>query len=165
MVSSIARFSKNLSNIKHIVVASIAISIALLTLTKDLNSAKNVFSNVTDGTNWNSKGFSFFIGFLSVAWTMTDYDATTHISEETKKAAIRGPVAITQAVLISGVVGWLLNVTFGFCISGGDVDSILTNGLGNPVAQIFYNANGKNSALGMWFWVILIQFFTGYLTP
>jgi len=32
-----------------------------------------------------------------------DEDATTHISEETKQAAIRGPVAIIQAVVISGV--------------------------------------------------------------
>ena len=47
--------------------ASVAISIALLTLTKDLRPAKEVFSNVTDGSNWNSKGFSFMIGFLSVA--------------------------------------------------------------------------------------------------
>ena len=134
-------------------------------MTKDLNSAKNVFSNVTDGSNWDSKGFSFMIGFLSVAWTMTDYDATTHISEETKKAAIRGPVAITQAVMISGIVGLLLNITFGFCISGGDVDAILANSLGNPVAQIFYNAHGKKAALAMWFWAILIQFFTGQLSP
>ncbi|KAE8454010.1 hypothetical protein EG329_007786 [Mollisiaceae sp. DMI_Dod_QoI] len=131
----------------------------LLTLTPNLNSASEVFGNVTDGSNWNSKGFSFMIGFLSVAWTMTDYDATTHISEETKQAAIRGPVAITEAVMISGVVGWLLNVTFGFC--AGDVTSILSSGLGNPVAQIFYNANGKKAALAMWFWAILIQFFTG----
>jgi hypothetical protein len=55
------------------VVASVAICIALLTLTKDLKSAKEVFGNVTDGSAWNSKGFSFMIGFLSVAWTMTDY--------------------------------------------------------------------------------------------
>ncbi|KUJ15784.1 amino acid permease 2 [Mollisia scopiformis] len=141
------------------VIASVAICIALLTLTPNLNPASEVFGTVTDGSNWNSKGFSFMIGFLSVAWTMTDYDATTHISEETKQAAIRGPVAITQAVIISGVVGWLLNVTFGFC--AGDVTAILGSGLGNPVAQIFYNANGKKAALAMWFWAILIQFFTG----
>ncbi|KAH8592743.1 amino acid/polyamine transporter I [Bisporella sp. PMI_857] len=143
------------------VLASVAISITLLTLTKDLNSAKNVFGNVSDGTNWNSKGLSFLIGFLAVAWTMTDYDATTHISEETRKAAIRGPVAITQAVLISGIVGWLLTITLGFCILDGDVSSLLSNGLGNPAAQIFYNARGPKAGLAMWFWVILIQFFTG----
>ncbi|TAQ89403.1 hypothetical protein B7494_g2271 [Chlorociboria aeruginascens] len=122
-------------------------------------SATEVFGNVTDGSNWNSKGFSFMIGFLSVAWTMTDYDATTHISEEMKEAAIRGPVAITQAVIISGIVGWMLNVTFGFCI--GDVAATLSSGLGNPVAQLFFNAHGRKSALAMWFWVILIQFFAG----
>lgn len=72
--------------------------------------------DVTNGSGWNSKGFFFLIGFLSVAWTMTDYDATTHMSEETKQAAIRGLVAITQAVLISGVVGLLLNITLSFSL-------------------------------------------------
>jgi ABC-type uncharacterized transport system permease subunit len=62
------------------VIASIAICIALLTLTPNLLPASQVFSNVTDGSGWNSQGFSFLIGFLSVAWTMTDYDATTHVS-------------------------------------------------------------------------------------
>jgi hypothetical protein len=55
------------------VVASVAISIALLAMTKDLRPTIEVFSNVMDGSNRNSKGFSFMIGFLSVAWTITDY--------------------------------------------------------------------------------------------
>jgi amino acid transporter len=73
--------------------------IVLLVLTSNRHSVADVFGSVTDGLGWSSKGFSFMIGFLSVAWIMTDYDATTHMSEETKQAAIRGPVAITQAVL------------------------------------------------------------------
>ncbi|KAF8865131.1 hypothetical protein BDZ45DRAFT_701519 [Acephala macrosclerotiorum] len=141
------------------IIASVAICIALLVLNPNLNPPSEVFGNVTYGSNWNSKVLSFVIGLLLVAWAMTDYDATTHISEETKQAAIRGPVAITQAV-ISLVVRWLLNVTFGFC--AGDVTTILSSGLGNPVAQIFYNANSKKVALAMWFWAILIQFFTRY---
>jgi hypothetical protein len=38
--------------------------------------------------------------------TMTDYDATAHISEEVKKASIAAPVAIFVAVLGTGIVGW-----------------------------------------------------------
>lgn len=59
------------------VIASIAICIVLLVLTPELQSAKWVFTEFTDGSGWNSKVFSFFLGFLSVAWTMTDYDGTT----------------------------------------------------------------------------------------
>ena len=35
-------------------------------------------------------------GMLSVSWTMTDYDATGHISEEVKSAAIAAPAAIVR---------------------------------------------------------------------
>lgn len=33
-------------------------------------------------SGWTPPGFSFLFGFLSVSWTMTDYDATAHITEE-----------------------------------------------------------------------------------
>jgi hypothetical protein len=60
-----------------IVVATICICIALITLTPNLQPASWVFGHFTDGSEWGSKVFSFFLGFLSVAWTMTDYDGTT----------------------------------------------------------------------------------------
>ncbi|KAK3208012.1 hypothetical protein GRF29_96g1110378 [Pseudopithomyces chartarum] len=141
------------------ILASIAICIALLVLTPEKQSAKWVFTEFTDGSGWGSKGFSFLLGFLSVAWTMTDYDGTTHMSEETHDAAIRGPVAIRAAILVSGVVGWMLTVTFCFCMS--DYEGIMATPTGLPVAQIFLNAGGKTGGTIMWFFVILVQFFTG----
>ncbi|KAI9723696.1 MAG: hypothetical protein M1812_000996 [Candelaria pacifica] len=141
------------------IVASVAICIALLVLTPEKQSAKWVFTHVTDGSGWGSKGFSFLLGFLSVAWTMTDYDGTTHMSEETHDAAIRGPVAIQTAVLVSGVIGWMLTITFCFCLT--DFDGIVHSPTGLPAAQIFLNAGGRVGGTVMWFWVILIQFFTG----
>jgi amino acid transporter len=141
------------------VLASISICVALLILTPNKQSATWVFTHVTDGSGWGSKGFSFFLGFLSVAWTMTDYDGTTHMSEETHDAAIRGPTAIRAAVLVSGVVGWMLTITFCFCLS--DVDGIISSPTGLPAAQIFLNAGGKAGGTVMLFFVILVQFFTG----
>lgn len=82
---------------------AIAITIALPVLTKDKHSAGYVFGTVEDGSGWHNKGFSFLIGYLSVAWTMTDYDATAHLSEELHNAAISGPVAIFEAILITWV--------------------------------------------------------------
>jgi len=141
------------------VLASTGICIALLVLTPEKQSAKWVFTEVTDGSGWGSKGFSFLLGFLSVAWTMTDYVGTTHMSEETHDAAIRGPVAIRLAVLVSGIVGWMLTITFCFCMN--DYDNIVTSPTGLPAAQIFLNAGGRVGGTIMWFFVILIQFFTG----
>jgi amino acid transporter len=145
-----------------IVIASVAISIAILVLTPNKLPASEVFGTITDGSGWNNKGLSFLIGYLSVAWTMTDYDATAHMSEEVKNAAISGPVAIFQAVLITWVFGFLLNVALGFC--AGNVTDILASPMGNPAAQVFFNAAGRSGGLAMWVWPIIVQFFTGMLS-
>ncbi|KAF8860967.1 amino acid transporter [Acephala macrosclerotiorum] len=140
------------------ILASLAICIALLVLTPNKQSFKWVFTTFTDGSGWGTV-FSFFLSFLSVTWTMTDYDGTTHISEETHDAAIRGPQAIRHAVTISGILGWLLTITFCFCTT--DLDAIIASPTGLPAAQIFLNAGGQIGGTVMWFFVILVQFFTG----
>lgn len=143
------------------ILATIGICIALLVLTPDKRSASFVFTDVRDGSGWGSKGFSFLLGFLNVAWVMTDYDATTHMSEETHDAAIRGPLAIRLAVLVSGALGLLLNITFTFCLTETYMDDIVGSPTGLPVAQIFLNAGGRSGGTAMLFFVILVQFFTG----
>ncbi|OAL75231.1 amino acid permease [Trichophyton violaceum] len=120
------------------ILASIGICIALLVLTPNKQSAHWVFTNVTDGSGWHSKAFSFLLGFIAVAWTMTDYDGTTHMSEETHDAAVRGPVAIQTAVVVSGAFGWMLTVTMCFCIT--DLEAVLKSPTGLPAAQIFLDA-------------------------
>lgn len=65
----------------HVIVL-ISCSAALLALTKDKHDAKYVFTHVENSSGWTPAGFSFLFGFLSVSWTMTDYDATAHITEE-----------------------------------------------------------------------------------
>lgn len=81
------------------------------------------------------------------------------MSEETHDAAIRGPVAIQTAVLVSGALGWLLTVSMCFCLT--DFESILKSPTGLPAAQIFLNAGGKRGGTAMWAFAILVQFFTG----
>jgi len=98
------------------------------------------------------------LGLLSVAWTMTDYDGTTHMSEETHDAAIRGPIAIQTAVAVSGILGWILTVSMCFCIT--DLDKVLNSPLGLPAAQIFLDSGGRLVGTIMWSFVILVQCFT-----
>lgn len=49
------------------VIASVCICIALLILTPNKQSASWVFTTVTDGSGWGSKGFSFLLGYVRVA--------------------------------------------------------------------------------------------------
>jgi amino acid transporter len=65
----------------HIAVL-ISACVSLLALTKNKHSAEYVFTHVESASGWTPPGFSFLFGFLSVSWTMTDYDATAHITEE-----------------------------------------------------------------------------------
>lgn len=89
-----------------------------------------------------------------------DTDRYAHsMSEETHDAAIRGPVAIQTAVLVSGAFGWLLTVTMCFCLT--DLEGILASPTGLPAAQIFLNAGGRTGGTIMFSFCILVQFFTG----
>jgi hypothetical protein len=52
-----------------LVIASVGICVALLVLTPDKRNAKWVFTEVTDGSGWGSRGFSFLLGYtISIAF-------------------------------------------------------------------------------------------------
>jgi amino acid transporter len=65
----------------HILIL-VSCAIALLAKTSNKHDAKYVFTDVESTSGWTPVGWSFLFGFLSVSWTMTDYDATAHITEE-----------------------------------------------------------------------------------
>ena len=50
----------------------------------------------------------FLLGFLLPAYTLTGFDASAHVAEETVGAAANVPRAIVRSVLVSGICGWIL---------------------------------------------------------
>lgn len=123
----------------------IAACVSLLVMQKDKHSADYVFTHVESSSGWNPIGFSFLFGFLSVSWTMTDYDATAHICEEMTEPEKKAPWAISMAMLFTYVVGILFNIVLAFCM--GDPNEILNSPIGQPVSQIFYNTLGKGGSI------------------
>jgi amino acid permease (GABA permease) len=137
----------------------VACAIALLALTEDKHDATYVFTHVESQTGWKPIGFSWLFGFLSVSWTMTDYDATAHITEEISDPERKAPWAISLAMAFTYIVGFLFNIVLCFCM--GNVEDILSSPMEQPVAQIFYNSLGKGGA--MFFTIaglIIIKFVT-----
>jgi amino acid transporter len=55
--------------------------------------------------------YSFLIGLLLTQWIMTGYDASAHVTEETRDPGRTAPWGIVLAVGVSAVVGYLLIFT------------------------------------------------------
>lgn len=136
---------------------TLAMIIGLLATTPDKHDASYIFTRVVDQTGWGNDGLAFLLGFLSVQWTMTDYDATAHISEEVKRAAIAAPVAIFVAVAGTGLFGFVLNIVLVMC--SGDVN---VNNLGGRsemiVANILYRNLGPTWFVIVWSVICLNSF-------
>lgn len=105
--------------------------------------AKFVFThfNTDNGVGINSKPYIFLLGLLMSQYTLTGYDASAHMSEETKSADINGPKGIISSIGISIIVGWgyLLGITFAVT----DISHLLStdnDAGGYAIAEIFYQA-------------------------
>lgn len=97
------------------VVGTFVFIIALLAVAPSHQSAKFVFThfNHPDVGIANS-GLIFLLGLLMSQFTLTGYDASAHMTEETKNASKSGPHGIIMTVVASFFVGWayLLSLTF-----------------------------------------------------
>jgi amino acid transporter len=81
----------------------------------------------------------FAIGLLLACWTFTGYDASAHVSEETKDPSRNAPWGMVLAVVVSGVAGYalLLAVT----LSIGSLDATLA--ADNPFIFVLRSALGN----------------------
>jgi amino acid transporter len=103
------------------------------------------------GHKANKSGFShgmywFYVlplGFLLTMYTITGYDASAHVSEETHGAAEQAPKGIWRSVFYSAVIGWivLLAITFAMPRSSAAVYES-----GFPALTIFENALSSAAA-------------------
>lgn len=139
--------------------AAFIIIITLLACTPraEMHPGSYIFTEVVNNSGWPNSGLAFMMGLLSVQWTMTDYDAAAHISEEVHRAAIAAPVAIFVAVINTGAIGWILNIVL--CVCAGDVTE-LPGPTGNAFLAIMYLRMGKAGSMVLWSFVCLIAAFT-----
>ena len=84
------------------------------------------------------------------------FDSAVHISEEASNAATAVPWAITGSIFVAGVLGWAINVSLAFCM-GTDLDAILNDPIGQPMATIFFNSFGQTGTLAVWAFVVIVQ--------
>jgi amino acid transporter len=70
------------------------------------------------------------VGFLLTMYTITGYDASAHVAEETVGAEQAAAKGIWQSVALSAVIGWFLLLAFLFAATH---PTQITNGAGTPL--------------------------------
>ncbi|HXA31980.1 MAG TPA: amino acid permease [Acidimicrobiales bacterium] len=76
--------------------------------------------NLTGWTGPFAGFYAFAIGMLLAQYTLTGYDASAHMTEETQRASVNGPRSIVRAVYVSLIAGFVLNLAMTLAIQGGD---------------------------------------------
>ena len=123
--------------------------------------------------------YVMLIGLLNAQYTLTGFDASAHMSEETHEAATAAPKGIIWSVIISVIFGFILLVSMNVGITpeaifpAADGSGAMVNGyqhaldaaatLSNagPPVQIWMDAVGETGGLIILFLVIGAQFYCG----
>ncbi|GAA1117732.1 amino acid permease [Kitasatospora arboriphila] len=142
----------------HLVGVTVIVG-ALAILPSKHASASFVFTEFVNNTGFHSQFYVAMLGLLLAQYTLTGYDASAHMTEETHDAARSGPRGIVNAITVSLVAGWVLLLGITFAIQ--DYQGALDGPTGVPPAQIFIDAIGTTGAKLLLLIVIGAQFFCG----
>jgi amino acid permease (GABA permease) len=120
-------------------------------------SASFVFTHFVNNTGWASKFYVVLLGLLLAQYTFTGYDASAHMTEETRDAARSGPRGIVTSILVSLVAGWILLIGVTFAIQNYTTEV----GATVPPAQVFIDAVGATGGKLLLLVAIGAQLFCG----
>jgi amino acid transporter len=121
-----------------------AIILILLLVPAHHASASMVFTSTVNNTGFfggKSHGLGFIIvvlpiGGLLTQYTITGYDASAHLSEETRSAADTAAKGMWRSIFYSAIGGWILLLAFLFAVQ----DEAKVTAAGGGVATIFTQA-------------------------
>ncbi|KAL7940184.1 amino acid transporter [Trichoderma barbatum] len=148
-----------IANFALIVATIIALPVSMRLRNIPINSGGYVFSHSINETTWPT-GWAFMLSWLSPIWTIGAFDSCVHMSEEAKNPTKAVPIGILASIGGCWIFGFLVTAVLAAC-AGNNFDEILGTPFGQPIAQIYYNALGKNGALGFMSAISILQFFMG----
>jgi len=164
----LVKFLADVSVWWHVIgVAIIVIILFTIPTTSHTAGIESIF-DFKNLTGWSFSGsgiYVFIIGMLIAQYTITGFDASAHVSEETKGANVSAPKAIIRSIYISVIAAWLLNIAILQAMPANaykdGLTSILSKGLLPAPLQIFEQSVAGNLSKLMIFIAIVGQFFCG----
>ncbi|MGF0173193.1 amino acid permease [Streptomyces sp. Marseille-Q5077] len=122
-------------------------------------SADFVFGEFVNNTGWSSPLYVAVLGLLLAQYTFCGYDASAHLSEETRDAQVSASRGIIHAIGWSWLAGFVLLAGLTFAIQ--DYAGTVSTATGVPPAQIFLDALGVAGAKALLLVVIVAQLCCG----
>ena len=137
----------NISVWWHVVGAAVIVIILVFFLREGAThwGVSDVFTGTVNNTGGlyggdiSGPGFWFYVlplGFLLTQYTITGYDASAHLSEETTGAANNAAKGIWRSIFYSAIGGWVLLLAFLFAVQ----DPVAVSAGGGGVQVIFDQA-------------------------
>ena len=90
-------------------------------------ASRYVFGHRQNFTGFNNSMYWFYIlplGFLLTMYTITGYDASAHLCEETHGAADSAAKGVWRSVSYSAVFGWIVLLAITFAVQTNDIKTI-----------------------------------------
>jgi amino acid transporter len=114
-------------------VAGVAVIVVLLIAVPSHHASFSyVFGHRSYGIGGFSHGMYWFwvlpLGFLLTMYTITGYDASAHVSEETHGADQSAPRGVWRSVFYSAVIGWILLLALTFAVQQKQITAISSAG-------------------------------------
>jgi amino acid transporter len=135
----------NISVWWHVIGVGVII-VLLIAVPSHHQSFSFVFGHRINLSGFNTNMYWFYVlplGFLLTMYTITGYDASAHISEETNDAAQAAPKGVWRSVFYSAVIGWMVLLALTFAAThvsainaaGGTSQSIIETALSSAAAK------------------------------
>src|ERR1035438_974926 len=123
-------------------VIGVAVIVVILVLVPSHHASLSyVFGHRINNSGFSNGMYWYYIlpvGFLLTMYTITGYDASAHVSEETHGAADSAPKGIWRSVFYSAVIGWIVLLAITFAVQKSKESTILHSAF--PALTIFETA-------------------------
>ncbi|KAJ6076047.1 hypothetical protein N7499_008028 [Penicillium canescens] len=146
-------------NVALVVATVIALPVGKVTRGGSLNSGHFVYRHIDNETTWPT-GWAYMLAWLAPIWSIGSFDSCVHMSEEALHAARAVPLGIIWSAGSAIVLGFLV-LSIIAATMNPDVSVTLNTGFGQPMAQIYYDALGRDGALVFMAILCFSQFLIG----
>lgn len=142
------------------VIGVVVFALVLIVVPNQHQSVSFVFTETVNNSGFSSGlfAFVFLLGFLQAQYTYTGYDASAHMSEETRNASQAAARGVLMSVVVSAIAGYVLIMALTFAIQ--DLGAVTEAG-GTAVIEILTQALGEGGAEVLLFIAVAAQLFCG----
>ena len=154
-------------------VAGVLVIVAVLFIAPDNKEGLGFIFESNNATGWTYQGsgpswlpglYASLIGLLLAQYTITGFDASAHVSEETHDAARSASVAICRAIYVSAIAALILNIAMIQATPVGQFNTIALGSdgfLANAATVLIQESVGGAGAKLLILISIVGQFFCG----